>query len=231
MLRLDFRVTSIFCLHHVLYKIHTWKLFAYGKIKSGRETLVKKGKNKEEKNSVKIRNKFLCESDWYWRSSTLASRFRTKKSPSSQNVPYIMLKARFPFLYASVDTKTLTTAGSPSMASNRNLESCLYIRCPAPQHIFQFFHFCCGIFFCFWQLCSLLFRPPQRSTNRVCNGLLFPEDLDLSSLTPGGSVVPLVLGFKRRDNLTGVARVVGEPLWAKISHLILGGIQPLWPIL
>ena len=112
MLRLDFRVTSIFCLHHVLYKIHTWKLFAYGKIKSGRETLVKKGKKKEEKNSVKIRNKFLCESDWYWRSSTLAYRFRTKKSPSSQNVPYIMIKARFPFLYASLDTKTLTTAGS-----------------------------------------------------------------------------------------------------------------------
>ena len=128
MLRLDFRVTSIFCLHHVLYKIHTWKLFAYGKIKSGRETLVKKGKKKEEKNSVKTRNKFLCESDWYWRSSTLASRFRTKKSPSSQNMPYIMLKARFPFLYASVDTKTLTTAGSPSMASNRNLKAvCIFV--------------------------------------------------------------------------------------------------------
>ena len=33
-----------------------------------------------------------------------------------------------------------------------------------------------------------------------------------------------------QDNLTGVARVVCEPLWAKISYLILGGIQPLWPI-
>ena len=49
MLRLDFRVTSIFCLHHALYKIHTWKLFAYGKIKSERETLVKKEKRKKKK--------------------------------------------------------------------------------------------------------------------------------------------------------------------------------------
>ena len=98
------------------------------------------------------------------------------------------------------------------MASNRNLESCLYIRCPAPQHIFQFFPFSLRDFLLLLQLCSLLCRPPQRSTNRVCNGLLSPEDLDLSSLTPGGAVVPLVLGFKRRDNLTGVARVVCEPL-------------------
>ena len=44
------------------------------------------------------------------------------------------------------------------------------------------------------------------------------------------AAVPFVLSFKRRDNLTGVARVVCEPLWAKISYLILGGIQPLWPI-
>ena len=44
------------------------------------------------------------------------------------------------------------------------------------------------------------------------------------------AAVPFILSFKRRDNLTGVARVVCEPLWAKISYLILGGIQPLWPI-
>ena len=37
------------------------------------------------------------------------SRFRTKKSLLNQNVPYMMLKMRFPFLYAStsLDTKTL----------------------------------------------------------------------------------------------------------------------------
>ena len=113
MLRLDFRVTSIFCLHHALYKIHTWKLFAYGKIKSGRETLVKKGKNKEEKNSVKIRNKFLCESDWYWRSSTLASRFLTKKSPSSQTVPYIMIKRGFLFFMQALIQKHWQSPEAP----------------------------------------------------------------------------------------------------------------------
>ena len=76
-------------------------------------------KNKKRiKNSVKKRNKFLCESDWYWRSSMLASRFQTKKSPSNQNLPYIVLKARFSFLYASLCTKTLTIARSPSVASN-----------------------------------------------------------------------------------------------------------------
>ena len=36
---------------------------------------------------------------------------------------------------------------------------------------------------------------------RVCNGRLFPGNLDPSSLTPGGPVVPLVRGFRRRDNL------------------------------
>ena len=29
----------------------------------------------------------------------------------------------------------------------------------------------------------------------------------------------------------GASCLICEPLWAKISHLILGGIQPLWPIL
>ena len=32
MLRLDFHVISIFCLHRALYKIHTWKVFVYGNI-------------------------------------------------------------------------------------------------------------------------------------------------------------------------------------------------------
>ena len=32
MLGLDFHLISIYCLHRALYKIHTWKLFVYGKI-------------------------------------------------------------------------------------------------------------------------------------------------------------------------------------------------------
>ena len=41
------------------------------------------------------------------RAFTLASRFRTKKSLSIQNLTYMMLKTRLPFLYAStsLDTK------------------------------------------------------------------------------------------------------------------------------
>ena len=64
------------------------------------------------------------------------------------------------------------------------------------------------VFLCLWQLCSLLCRPPQRSLSDrdikkgVSNGLLYPGNLDPSSLTPGGPVVLLVWGFKRRrDNL------------------------------
>ena len=47
-----------------------------------------------------------------------------------------------------------------------NFESCRSICCLAPQHIFRFFHFRRGFFLCLWQLCSLLCRPPQRSTER-----------------------------------------------------------------
>ena len=183
MLGLNFNIISIFCLHRTLYKIHMWKLFVYGKIfargktKSGRKSLVKKDKNKNKQKQTKTKTgqkkkervpfcqekkKVLCESDWYWRGSSLASRFRTKKSPSNQNLPHLMLNTGFPFLYAStsLDTKTLTTA------SNRNFESCMSVRCLAPQNIFRFFYFHRGLFLCLWQLCLLLFRSPQRSTEQ-----------------------------------------------------------------
>ena len=108
-----------------------------------------KTKTGEKKKEIVLfcqeRKKILCESDWYWQSSTLASRFRTKKSPSNQNLPHLMSNTRFPFLYAStsLDTKTLTTT------SNRNFGSCMSVRCLAPQNMFRFFHFCCGLFFAF----------------------------------------------------------------------------------
>ena len=74
----------------------------------------------------------------------------------------LKLKMRFPFLHAwtSLDTRTL------KIASNCDLESCLSVRCLAPQNIFQFFHFCRGLCVCLWQLCSLLCRPPQCFTKR-----------------------------------------------------------------
>ena len=139
------------------------------KIMSGRKSLVKKIKRwnrlKEERKSTNLSRKeknFLCESDWCWRSSTLASRVWKKKSPSNQNLPYTMLKTRFPFLYAStsLDAKTFVYN---TLASDRNFESCMSIRCVPPQHILQFFHFCRGRFLCignFSHHCVVLLNAP-----------------------------------------------------------------------
>ena len=76
-----FMFFCLFCLHRALYKIHRWKLIAHGKIKSRGESLVKKRKKetgpKKAKGEpfCKEKKKILCEGDWYWRNSTLASRF------------------------------------------------------------------------------------------------------------------------------------------------------------
>ena len=52
------------------------------------------------------------------------------------------VKNKDPFLYAStsLDTKAI------KIASNRNFESCMSIRCLAPQLILRFFHFSRGFF-------------------------------------------------------------------------------------
>ena len=39
---------------------------------------------------------------------------------------------------------------------------------------------------------------------------------------------PIACGLRRRDNLLAWGDVVCEPLWAKISNLILGGIWQIW---
>ena len=158
-----FHVISILCLHHAHYKIHTWNLCSW-RSKGEESPWYKEKEKKQAQRRKKVpfcqeKKKFLCESDWYWRSSTLGSRFRTKKSPSNQNLPYRMFKMRFPLLYAitSLETKSLT------ITSNCDFESCMAIRCLASQHIFRFYHFFRGFFLCFWHFCSLLCRPPQRS--------------------------------------------------------------------
>ena len=60
-MELFFHVISIFCLHRALDKIHTWKLFAYGKIgKNQRRKKVlarKKKKEEEEKKCPKKKEK------------------------------------------------------------------------------------------------------------------------------------------------------------------------------
>ena len=57
-----------------------------------------------------------------------ASKFRTKKSLSNQNLPYVTLKARFPFLYAStsLDITTLTIALNVCIALKQYDDSLSY---------------------------------------------------------------------------------------------------------
>ena len=60
LVELFFHVISIFCLHHALDKIHTWKLFAYGKIRKNqrrKKVLVRK-KKEEEKNAQRRKKKY-----------------------------------------------------------------------------------------------------------------------------------------------------------------------------
>ena len=56
----------------------------------------------------------------------------------------------------------------------------------------------------FARYCNVLLNAPVSDRDKkksVWNGLLFPGNLDPSSLTPGGPIVLLVWGFRRRDNL------------------------------
>ena len=60
-----FKVISLFCLHRTSDKIHTWKLFVHrkifapGKIKSGRKSLVKK--RKKQGGSKKTESLPFCQ--------------------------------------------------------------------------------------------------------------------------------------------------------------------------
>ena len=57
----------------------------------------------------------------------------------------------------SLDTKTLT------ITSNRNFESCMSVRCLAPQHIFRFSIFASGFSFAFSNFahyCFVLLNAP-----------------------------------------------------------------------
>ena len=73
------------------------------------------------------------------------------------------VKNKDPFLYAStsLDTKAI------KIASNRNFESCMSIRCLAPRLILRFFHFCRGFFSLPLAALLIIVSFPQRST--VCD--------------------------------------------------------------
>ena len=82
------------------------------------------------------------------------------------------------------------------------------IRCLAPQHVLRFFHFWRRFFLFLWNFayyCVFLLNAPlsdrDEKKKHLCSGLLLPGNLDPSSLSPGGPIVLLVCGFRRRDNL------------------------------
>ena len=218
---------------YFVYIAHLEALFSRKNLCSwkNQESLVKeKGKKTGPKKKERVpfcqKKKLRCDSDWYWRSSTLTSRFRTKKSPSNQSLPcYIMLKTRFPFPYAStgLDTKII--------ASNRNSESCRSIRCLAPQHIFRFFHFCHGFplplatWLIFVSSSSTLHWAIEFKKKTCLQWVTFPGKSWSNVIDASRSRCQIGLRFKEAP---GVTRIVCEPLWAKISHLILEGLQPLW---
>ena len=139
-----------------------WKNFGHGKIKGGRKSSVKK-KGKKIGAKKKERVPFCQEKRRIplWK-RLVPAEFHASVQISNRGFaikPKLALhdvKNEVPFLYASTscDTKAL------KVTSNRNFESYMSIRCRAPQHIFRF---CRGFFLCFWQLCSLLCCPPQRS--------------------------------------------------------------------
>ena len=142
----------------------------------------------------------------------------TKKSPSNQNLPYIMLKTKSPFLSASTsrDTKTLT------LASSRNFESCMSIRCFPPQHILQFFLFCRGFFLRLWELCPSLCRPPlsdrdKKKKKKCLQRVSFP-----------GKSWSIVSDTKRRrNNLLAWGKLFANPyelnsriwVWEEYNHV------------
>ena len=117
------------------------------------------------------------------------------KSQSNPNLPYMMLKKKVFFSLCKYQPW------------NKNIKNRVEFnfRCLAPQLILRFFHFCRGFFLCLWQLCSLLCRPPQRSKRsklkkKCLQWVTFPGQSWSIVITPGGSVVLLVCGFRRRDN-------------------------------
>ena len=82
-----------------------------------------------------------------------------------------MLKTRFPSLFAStsLDTKTVKIASNKSPLSNGLLPRIVILKTVSRfvVSLLSTFSglsiFCRGFFLCFWQLCSLLGRPPKRS--------------------------------------------------------------------
>ena len=193
------------CYFHILFTSRTLynsheEFLAFEKIFPMEKSKAEEKKRKKEKGKKKTGPRESL------RSSTLASKFRTKMSLSNQNLPYIInVKNGFPYFYAILDM-------------NCYFESCLSIHCLFLSKFSSFSIFATDFSFAFdnfahW--CVIFLNAPlsdwdektkqntHTQKNRVCNRFLVPAsgNLGSSSLTPEGPVLPLVRGFKRRDNL------------------------------
>ena len=149
MLRLDFTAIPIFCLHRTLHKIYTWKLFAYrifahGKIKSGRKSLVKKKKiqaQRREKSTILARK----EKNPPWKRLAVAELHAGVQISNKE----VTVKTKFAIHNVKNEISFSFCMPCYKNMNNRlecNFESCRSICCLAPQHIFRFFPFLPRVF-------------------------------------------------------------------------------------
>ena len=137
--------SSIFTFFHILFTSHTlqltrgnlcsWKNQKRKKVLGEKKETRKENRPKEERKSTKnfsVKATGLAELH-------AGAQISNKEAAVKQRFTKHDVKAS-----TSLDTKTLI------IVSNRNFESCMSIRCLAPQHIFRFFHFCYRFFLCPW---------------------------------------------------------------------------------
>ena len=119
-------------------------------------------KNQKRKKAFGKKKKVLCESNWYWRSSTLSSRLRTK-----QNVKQI-LKRGF-LLFMQVPALIRKHQQSPRIVILGAV--CWFVTCPSP-HFPIFFIFASSISFAFGNFahyCGVLpYHSTERSRQKTC---------------------------------------------------------------
>ena len=139
--------------------LYLWKDLCSWKNQNRKVVISKKmgPKKKERYHSVKKRKKNPFEKATNAGGAPRRRRFRTKKSPSNQNLPFVMLKTRFPFRYASISQQLSRIVIWKAVC--RLAVWLLFTFC-------SFFYFCRGFGLCHRQLCSLLCLSPRRFTER-----------------------------------------------------------------
>ena len=174
---------------------------------------------------------FLCESDWCWRSSTLAFRVLNKE---------VAVKSKFTIHNVKIEVSLSLCKYQPWCENiciqNTCLESQFWklyvdsLSCSS-VHFTVFSIFVAGVSL-HWQLCSSLCRPPNaplsnRDKKKTClQRDFFPGNLGPKSVTLGGPVVLLACGSRGRDNLLAWGKLFASPyelksriwVWEEYDH-------------